>query len=559
MIGQRILDRIDEHLDAPEPPRYHGLKPPTLRIVTSSIPDMKAALGERTNTVQPPKDYLTPNLSYTPNTCHTFGRPNPTTILPSPTGGSSRDRRERRYSVAEQALADALRSPSSQRSPQELQIQALEQATALLSAHAHDSRDRVAKLRLCLADREVDPASYSALQQERWMMEKRQSAVDSEVKELTQQLASLKVDRNRSQDSENIVLTKTIDNEAKRRANLARFLQYSPTRTSFSIGHKPTPLPDYSTFSRRMTISDVSPIRLRPSTVVSPMRRFSSVHSRRASLDGERSISAIRSRKPWTPTSNGRAPRSPLTMVAENGTRAASNRRPAPLSSRISSTPSNHGSDDLVSTRPSTPPLSITSETSSSSAQAVGDNGGVATIYERAQPRPRAEILANLRDDDVRIPEYALDLLGDFDLIHDDISLSERDLSSKYKEVLPSTLPAIPEPSEESYTGPYTSFALPPFEMTPPLSHISLSSPPSTPAYRSKVLPQSGDSSPPSRSSTPTTSKAQSSSPARHSLLFYMRKGRSGDSSPSPASSATRIDGNSTRGPKRRFALFSRK
>lgn len=281
-------------------------------------------------------------------------------------------------------------------------------------------------------------------------------------------------------------------------------------------------------------------------------------------MDGERSPSASRPSKPRNATINGRALRSPLTMVAENGTRSCSDRRASAHHSRRSSTAtrSNHGSDDVPSTRPSTPPLSVSSGGSSAEAFAVGDKavddrGGVVTIYERAQPRSRAEILANLPDDDISIPAYAVNLMGDFDLIHDDISLPERDVSSKWKEGSSSALPTIAEPSEESYSGPYTSFALPPFEVSPPLSHIDLSTPPSSPGYRSSVLQQQSDSSPASRASTPTVTKTHSSSP-RHSLLFYMRKGRNADSSPSPASSATRID-TSPRTSKGRFTFFSRK
>ncbi|KAG2132975.1 hypothetical protein DEU56DRAFT_811598 [Suillus clintonianus] len=578
MIEPKIFDQNDEHFDASEPAKTHLLHPPQpLRINTNTITDMKRVLRERTNLNTPValKGAISPDISanvyHTPNSSRACGRPSPT-MKPGRFNkatsicGSSTDslRRQRRYSVAEQALEYALKNCTSERSPRELQILALEKATAALSTRANESRDRAAKLRACLADRAVDPKSYAALQSDRWMAERRQSAADREVRQMSHHLALLKLKRGAPEQGrfdENLPVT-PLDNEARRRANLVRFFERSPTRTSLHTHHKCRPLFVDCTFSRRITMSDISPLRLRPST--SATRRFTTQHARPKSIGNEPPAPFRRSGKPRLAS----GPSRPSMLVRNMG---PSNAEYSSTSLSQSSTPSsrllpfNDQTDDVMtSTRPSTPPLSIAS-TSSNGASHVSrvpletpqqaPSGGVATIYASSSPRSHTEILADLDRDSVRVPEYAVNLLEGFDLIHHDITLPERSISLKPREEEPET--GVPRPSEESDTGPYTSFALPPFQPEPLWSHTSLNTP-STPRSHVQTLhPLSSGSSTPSGLSTPTATRPPAPPSRPHSLLFLMRKRK--DLQYSPASSVTNLDGDSARGSKRRFSLFTRK
>ncbi|KAG2145316.1 uncharacterized protein EDB93DRAFT_1151568 [Suillus bovinus] len=577
MIEAKILDQNDERLDALEPFKTHLLHLPALRINTDTITDTNHVLRERTNTTTVAvKDAISPNILsnvyYTPNSSRACGRPSltmkpnrfnrATSICGSPTDSL---RRQRRYTIAEQALEHALKSCTRERSPQELQILALEKATAALSARANESRERAAKLRVCLADRAVDPKSYTALQSDRWMEERRQFEADREVSQLSQHLASLKLKRGvpepgRFNFHENLPVT-PLDNEARRQANLIRFFERSPTRTSLHIYHKCRPLFVSCTFSRRITMSDISPLRLRPPTNIT--QRFTTQNSHPKSIGGEPSVPPMRSSKPRVASGPSRS-----SLVRNMGPSNAERKRNSSLSqsSTLSSRlPSfNEFTDDVMtSTRPSTPPLSIASTSSNgtshisrvpSETPPQAPSGGVATIYASSSPRSHMEILAELDEDSVRVPEYAVNLLEEFDLIHHDITLPERSLSLKPREE-----PAVevPRPSEESDTGPYTSFALPPFQPDPLWSHTSLNAPSTPRSHVPTLHPLSSGSSTPSGLSTPTATRPTTLPSRPHSLLFLMRKRK--DLQCSPASSMSNLDGDSARGSKRRFSLFTRK
>ncbi|KAG2035736.1 hypothetical protein BDR03DRAFT_1092912 [Suillus americanus] len=576
MIEPRIFDQNDEHLNASEPPKTHLLHP-ALRINTNTISDTKHVLRERTHATVVPKDTISPDISanvyYTPNSSRVCGKPSPimktsrsdraTSICGSPTDSL---RRQRRYSIAEQALEYALKSCTSERSPRELQILALEKAKAVLSTRANESRDRAAKLRVYLADREVDPESYAALQSDRWMEERRQFEADREVRQLSQHLASLKLKRGvpkQGRVDENLPVT-PLDNEARRRANLVRFFERSPTRTSFHIHHKCRPFFVDCTFSRRITMSDVSPLRLRPSTSVT--RRFTTQNARPKSIDDESSLLPRHSSKSRVTSGPTRPSSLVRNMGPSNTEKSSSLSRSSTPSSRLLSL--NELTDDVMtSTRPSTPPLSITS-TSSNGASHVSrvpsetppqaPSGGVATIYASSSPRSHMEILAELDKDSVRVPEYAVNLLDGFDLIHHDITLPERNLSLKPREEEPAA--EVPRPSEESDTGPYTSFALPPFQPDPLWSHTSLNAPSTPRSHVPTLHPLSSGSSTPSGLSTPTGTRPPALPSRPHSLLFLMRKRKDLQYSPaSSTSSMTNLDRDSARGSKRRFTLFTRK
>ncbi|KAF9223350.1 hypothetical protein BS17DRAFT_802452 [Gyrodon lividus] len=585
MIGRKILDQVDQVLDVPKLSSGRCLQPSPLRLDTVSRTTMKPALNERTNMTVNRNDPISPRTSansiYTPNSSLTLGRSNPTTNRPKRAGsmcGSSREttRSNRRYSFAEQALADALKSSTEERSPQELQIWVLHQASVALTTRAQESRERAAKLKLSLAERDTDPDCYVALQQERWMEEKRQLEVDREVGMLTQHLAGLKADRKHGQEEEeNRDLPPALNNEARRRANLGRFFYYSPTRTSFHLNLKCRLALDQS-LPRRMTMSDVSPLRLRPSSVTPPLRRLTTKHARPVSVAGEPFNPVKRPCKPRP--GNSASDVSSLTKAAGSSAKAQSvSDRSSHNPYRLAVNSVTDNSDDIASTRPSTPPLSVASEGSSSSQGIIEESKGTATIISHFSPRTRAEIIADLDQDDVHVPDYAINLLGGFDLIHDEFLLPDRELFIKPREMKPIEVAPPPEPadvappSEESDTGPYTSFALPPFTVEPSWSHTSLDSPPSpsTPRmHRPSLQPLTPGSSSPSRPSTPSTPRPSKSSQgprARHSLLFYMRKRKDGFGDYSPASSSTRVESlqsspvSSSPVSKKRFSLFSRK
>lgn len=577
MIEPKIFHQHDEHLDTSEPSKTHLLHPPALRINAITITDTRHVLRKRTNTAVAPKDVTSPDISAnvycTPNSSRACGRPSPamkpsrfnraTSLCGSPTDSL---RRQRRYSVAEQALEHALKSCTSERSAQELQILTLEKATAALGTRANESRDRAAKLRVCLADRAVDPKSYAALQADRWMEERRQFEADREVRQLSQHLASLKLKRGAMEEErfdENLPVT-PLDNEARRRANLVRFFERSPTRTSFHIHHKCRPLFVDCTFSRRITMSDISPLRLRSSTTVT--RRFTAQNTRPKSIGDEASVLPRHSSKSRVAS----GPSKPSSLVRNMGPSNAERKSSLSQSSAPSSRllPFNELTDDVMtSTRPSTPPLSITSTFSNGASHVSrvpsetplqAPSGGVATIYASSSPRSHMEILAELDEDSVRVPEYAVNLLEGFDLIHHDISLPERNVSLKPREEEPAA--GVPCPSEESDTGPYTSFALPPFQPDPLWSHTSLNTPSTPRSHVPTLHPLSSGSSTPSGLSTPTATRPPALPTRPHSLLFLMRKRK--DLQYSPASSTSSIgnpDGDSVRGSKRRFTLFTRK
>ncbi|KAG6369683.1 hypothetical protein JVT61DRAFT_14108 [Boletus reticuloceps] len=468
---------------------------PMSMVLSGQTPPM-----ERTNmaVLQNPSDPVSSRLSvqpvFTPNSKLI---PNPTTCC-SPTGVESpcgsvseASSRSNRYSIAEQALVSALKHSEEERSPLELQIYALQRATVVLSTHAKESRERAAKLKLSLTERGTEPSVYVALQQERWMEEKRRSAVDKEMEMLTQHLSRMKADRGSDQhDDENHPSSPALNNEAQRSANLARvgllltshshvecqWATFPPTAS----GHRPSPL-----------LCDVS-------------QRNMHVH---LSLAGEAFNPVKRPCRPRP--GNSPIDIHPLTKGTEYGAKAhsISDRSVSSRSSRLTIEATHpDGSEGRLSTRPSTPPLSVASEGSSSSQGVGEETGGIATIISHVTSRTRSEILADLDKDAVHVPEYAVNLLGGFDLIHDEFSLPDRELFIKPREMKPIEVAPPPEPvdapppSEESDTGPYTSFALPPFTVEPSWSsHVSLHSPPSsTPQgllHRPSLQPLTPDSS----------------------------------------------------------------
>lgn len=349
-------------------------------------------------------------------------------------------RRKQRYTRAEDALAKSLKRYKPEPTAQELQIRALEQVTALLSAHAKDAQERATKLRGVLADdhKETDPQAYAALQRERWMEEKRRSVVDIEAKAVREQIVSLSRFGGKSKTVKEEQRPQMTAEEARQQANLAKFFQLSPTRKPMSSRKKSSPS-SYDRAPRRMTMNDAPPMLLRTS-IVSTFTPYTQGHTRSVSLDakpGNRSS-----------TASSRYPNSaPLAVVAEDTNmeqplitlvQAPSVQPPIPAQPRA------HLSTPIAKPRHSSIPLPS------------DPSPGFATIFPRATPRLRADILAGMEDIEAELPGYALDLIGDLDYIPDHISLRPPDRASDRSRVPPSP-PADTGSNESSSLKPHKS------------------------------------------------------------------------------------------------------
>ena len=317
-------------------------------------------------------------------------------------------RRRQRYLRAEQALVSSLKQCGPEPTVQELQIRALEQVTGILSAHAREARDRSAKLRELLGSKDLDPQTYLAMQKERWMEEKRQIVVDSEIKAMQDHLVSInrfgrcsiaRGDRGES-------ASKLVDNEARKRANLAKFFERSSTRTPISSMSRHSVSHNQRT-PRRVTMTDAPPLRLRTS-IASTFTPYNVGHLRSISLDAEPSNKVSTSSLTFRSSLNKPFGSTPLEVVAE--VTSNSNTSVLPRSSIDMGVPmlSESMSESAISTRSPTPP-----PPSNSIVPSPGD--GVAMIYTPVKLRSKADILAGMDDVQLQLPSYALELIEDLD------------------------------------------------------------------------------------------------------------------------------------------------
>ncbi|KII89683.1 hypothetical protein PLICRDRAFT_52845 [Plicaturopsis crispa FD-325 SS-3] len=415
MLGRKIsnsqlLMEFDEKADVKV---AGGSKTLGLRINTDEV-TWNRPLSERTNnTTLTKSEWLTPGLppaSFTPNSTYTFGQPNPTTII-SPPADPIRDssRRRERYVREEEALATTLQHCAPEPSPTELKIRTLEKATAMLSAQATTAQQRAESLRSHLAadQREADPVTYVSLQRERWMEERRSASFDAEAKALHEHLACLTKSIKDGESPGTPLSPPPPTKESRKRANLAVFFARSPTKSPISPWRSSPINVDLS--PRRMTRDDVTPMRLRPQSVRTPLKlheRCCSVVERLVSEASQRNSEQVSASSPSSSTSV-------LDAVDEDGASCPSLAPSAPPSM-----------DE--------PSLSAPSQGSASLAEDAAEdhwepltNGGYATIYRAAARRTKAEILAASREYDVSLPEYALELLDDLDVIHDSIPLDD--------------------------------------------------------------------------------------------------------------------------------------
>ncbi|KAL0945425.1 hypothetical protein HGRIS_000917 [Hohenbuehelia grisea] len=162
----------------------------------------------------------------------------------------------RRYDLAERALAATIRSQPAEASPQELQIRTLKRATQLLSLHAEDARERAQVLRLRLAERTADPPTFTAMQRERWMEERREAAVTHDAALVKKHVNRL-VSGNGVDDT---VVSASEATESRRQTNLHNFLRTSQTHKPFRRrGHRTVA----SQPLRRMDEARLSALQLR--------------------------------------------------------------------------------------------------------------------------------------------------------------------------------------------------------------------------------------------------------------------------------------------------------
>lgn len=312
-----------------------------------------------------------------------------------------KSRRAQRYTLAEHDLTSKLQRCNAELSPRELQIRALEKATAMLSAHAHDSRQRVDKLRRMLANHNLDPTAYQKLKHERWMEERRHVVVDLDKKAALQQLQQL---LSHPEHDSPVSFSTQSDHYASRlersHINLSKFLQSSPVYPPVRLSKFPL------AFTQRhfntTTLTRTSSLRLRVTSSTNSHNRADA-------------------RKPGNSLENNKRHRSRPVQLGNNMRRSSSdagrNADALSLSEKSSRSASSRDSTQLHA--PLTPPTSATSLTppildaSNSPDSQVSFDNGTAIIY-----RPRSPSLPLVIDSDdiaVEIPDYALDLFSGFD------------------------------------------------------------------------------------------------------------------------------------------------
>ncbi|KAJ7593494.1 hypothetical protein C8J56DRAFT_931198 [Mycena floridula] len=169
-------------------------------------------------------------LPRTPGTGNTFGFPDhihrsaqpPSPMTPSSPGEREQmvSQRLERYSQAETALRTSM-ARLAEPSPQELQIRVLRRATAVLTEHAEQARESSAKLQTLLRDEQLDPKEYQNLKQQRWFEDKRQADAEAQSKIVGDCLDKL---------SKGSSLTEPLEPFNVRQANLLTFLSSSYTK-----------------------------------------------------------------------------------------------------------------------------------------------------------------------------------------------------------------------------------------------------------------------------------------------------------------------------------------
>ncbi|KAI0636259.1 hypothetical protein C8Q77DRAFT_1052620 [Trametes polyzona] len=395
-LGQRIIESYagfeedDPSLSRPEPftsLTIRRVKSAGLRIVTECGTLSPDVLQGTMSGLQPSNARHSYLSIRTPDTSHTFGLPNPSmrspashcqTPISTPSTTSTEllsSRRLSRYSRAESSLQSAAEASSCEVSPQELQIRALESATAALSEQAQDARACAERLRTCLANRELSPEETHALQRARWLEEHKCNSRQAQSARTRQLVLKLS-----SPIKEEAPLFESPRAMTRQEANLAHFLQRSPTRIAFPTSHYS---PTSPVLHHRKTLSQIRPLRLRASAMELALRSPLRTHGRSRSLEGRHSRSNSAS--------------TDATYVSQDSSGQTAVARTSTLRSKPS---------------PAFSPLTL-----------VDEDGGTISIEKLAALRSRDELLAEVGN--VTLPDYAVDLLEDLVSTTLDISLQE--------------------------------------------------------------------------------------------------------------------------------------
>ncbi|KAK0193438.1 hypothetical protein F5146DRAFT_1030668, partial [Armillaria mellea] len=431
-------------------------------VIESLISPMKESTNSSSWTSASSSSFIyTPD----PDTSYTFGVPNPTTVQVTPstpplTSPLRRTRdeiaRQRRYSQAEEALALTAQLTLQETSQTELQIRTLEQAASLLNSRLEDARERSAKLRSLLNDRETDPATFESLKRERWMEERRKALAEEESRAIRAQLASL----TRGNDA----VCESPVTSSRHQANLLRYLQSSNTRRPIHPTHNEATAAGERA-ARRITLCEASPARLRIS--------IGSRHARSLSMD----------QKPH--------PTSPFNFEPKMLKKPVSTIDSLSLDVPAEDEDSHtwYKIKKSSTAAPVTPrhspwclPLSRRLKPS------VRETCGTATIHTpvAVKVRPTADILADLPP--VALPVYAVDLLGDFDEHRTPTLKLSRDQMMRMSRESRRSRDSVPRPSlafsEWEVLSTTSSTVVDPFSASSS-SYIA----PSTPRPLSKPLP----------------------------------------------------------------------
>ncbi|KAI0049440.1 hypothetical protein FA95DRAFT_873827 [Auriscalpium vulgare] len=374
----------------------------------------------------------------TPDTSHTFGYPNPTSIpstLPStlprahstsasgpfqsrantpciPTSSETlKARRLERYEREEAALRISLQRTRPSPSAHALQVAQLELTTAMFDARARDTKARLEELRALLATPEesakMESMAREDLLKRRWMDERWVVAAEQTQKaaEQTQNVLERNMDsllatkENQSSNSSSTL-------RARKEANLAKFFARSPTTTS-ALPRRRRMIDEEP---RRISHRDVEPYRLRTWPLDAYLRRPLNIGSLSFNLP-----------VPVSPTTSSTPRRSP--------------KRPSPIECplppviELEVSPPTTTSAAFPGSR-HTATATNRSSTASSLSSSEWPPSGYATIF-CVVPRSHAEILADASPG-FQLPDYVAGLLADFSHIKDDITLPlASDLTSK--------------------------------------------------------------------------------------------------------------------------------
>ncbi|VDB86683.1 unnamed protein product [Peniophora sp. CBMAI 1063] len=443
----------------------------------------------------------TPSALFTPNSAHTFGRPNlslessedsgpqlasasgqtldavsaspsnitPTSSLPTPPDTAQlASRRAERYNHDEQQLVAAATPNLPEFSPRTLQKFELARAQSLLAERAAAARARVTELRQKLSRHDLDPAEHTALQQERWKQERWADAAEQQLARLKEAETVLKETPPAKTQPEVPAVgvsvgrpVKTVlDADARRRANLAKFFAQSPTHVTAHTRNR----------SRVMILTSHPAggepnleLKLRDWPIGAELRRQSSANLRPRSLDGTERTGPPAAERLGHGSARKKSRRVPPALPLDKDATSGST-----VQEWVYSAPAHTG----VVRFPRAPPVHV-----DYTLDETPD--GKAVVYNRTVLPTREEILAGAKPDTepLNMPSYVSALLDEFDFEMPDFVSA---LALPEPEPAPAPAPKLSRASTAriSTTRPSTT------RMSTATSHrISSASPPMLPAH----------------------------------------------------------------------------